>query len=103
MPPREIKSTNPMLQRTRRCAPLSRKPLGGKQRRARRYVMNRVLLTGLVVSQIVSAAPTPTPTQRQDDAEIREVQVRQAEAWNRHGAAAYATLFTEDGDVVNVD
>ena len=64
--------------------------------------MNRVLLTGLVVSQIVSAAPTPTPTQRQDEAEIREVQVRQAEAWNRHDAAAYAILFAEDGDVVNV-
>ena len=41
-------------------------------------------------------------TQRQDEAEIREVQVRQAEAWNRHDAAAFASLFSEDGDVVNV-
>jgi uncharacterized protein (TIGR02246 family) len=38
----------------------------------------------------------------QDEAEIRDVQKRQAEAWNRHDAKAYAELFTEDGDVVNV-
>jgi uncharacterized protein (TIGR02246 family) len=38
----------------------------------------------------------------QDEAEIRHVQKRQAEAWNRHDAKAYAELFTEDGDVVNV-
>jgi len=38
----------------------------------------------------------------QDEAEIRDVQKRQAEAWNRHDAKGYAELFTEDGDVVNV-
>jgi uncharacterized protein (TIGR02246 family) len=37
-----------------------------------------------------------------DEAEIRDVQKRQAEAWNRHDPKAYAELFTEDGDVVNV-
>ncbi len=37
-----------------------------------------------------------------DIAAIREVQVQQAHAWNRHDAAAYAALFTADGDVVNV-
>jgi uncharacterized protein (TIGR02246 family) len=37
-----------------------------------------------------------------DDALIREVQTRQAAAWNAHDAAAYANLFTVDGDVVNV-
>ena len=37
-----------------------------------------------------------------DEAEIRNVQARQAEAWNRHDARAYADLFAEDGDVVNV-
>jgi uncharacterized protein (TIGR02246 family) len=38
----------------------------------------------------------------QDEAEIRDVERRQAEAWNRHDAKAYAELFTEDGDAVNV-
>jgi uncharacterized protein (TIGR02246 family) len=33
---------------------------------------------------------------------IRQLQASQADAWNRHDAAAYAALFTEDGDCVNV-
>ena len=37
-----------------------------------------------------------------DEAAIHAVQDRQADAWNRHDAAAYARLFSEDGDVVNV-
>jgi len=37
-----------------------------------------------------------------DEAEIRDLQARQQEAWNRHDAKAYAALFTDDGDVVNV-
>ncbi len=37
-----------------------------------------------------------------DDAGIRQLQAAQADAWNRHDAAAYAALFTEDGDCVNV-
>lgn len=37
-----------------------------------------------------------------DEAEIRDLQVRQQEAWNRHDARAYAALFASDGDVVNV-
>jgi uncharacterized protein (TIGR02246 family) len=35
-------------------------------------------------------------------AAIRELQARQAQAWNAHDAAAYAELFTPEGDVVNV-
>jgi uncharacterized protein (TIGR02246 family) len=35
-------------------------------------------------------------------AAICELQERQANAWNAHDAAAYADLFTADGDVVNV-
>src|SRR5216684_5399303 len=42
------------------------------------------------------------PDHSQDEAEIRDVQKRQAEAWNRHDAKGYAELFAEDGDVVNV-
>ena len=37
-----------------------------------------------------------------EDAAIREVQVRQAAAWNAHDAEAYARLFSDDGEVVNV-
>jgi uncharacterized protein (TIGR02246 family) len=37
-----------------------------------------------------------------DVEQIKDVQARQAAAWNAHDATAYANLFTEDGDVVNV-
>ena len=37
-----------------------------------------------------------------DEAAIKQLQVLQADAWNRHDAAAYAALFTEDGDCINV-
>jgi uncharacterized protein (TIGR02246 family) len=40
--------------------------------------------------------------QEADIPAIRALQDEQASAWNRHDAAAYARLFTEDGDVVNV-
>lgn len=34
--------------------------------------------------------------------EIRELEKQQQDAWNRHDAKAYAALFSEDGDCVNV-
>ncbi len=37
-----------------------------------------------------------------EEAAIREVQTRQAAAWNANDAEAYAALFAEDGEVVNV-
>lgn len=37
-----------------------------------------------------------------DDAAIRAVEQRQQDAWNAHDAHAYAAIFTEDTDVVNV-
>jgi uncharacterized protein (TIGR02246 family) len=37
-----------------------------------------------------------------DESAIRQVQITQADAWNRHDAKAYAALFTEEGDCVNV-
>ena len=57
------------------------------------------LLAGMLVggSGVLAADRPP-----QDEAAIHRVQKLQAEAWNRHDAAAYARLFTEDGDVVNV-
>jgi uncharacterized protein (TIGR02246 family) len=52
---------------------------------------------------LVAAVAGPAPAQRDDDrAEIRRVAMRQADTWNRHDAKAYAALFTEDCDVVNV-
>jgi len=42
------------------------------------------------------------PDRARDESEIRQLQTRQQEAWNRHDAAAYASLFADDGDVVNV-
>ena len=38
----------------------------------------------------------------QDKADVRSLESQQADAWNRHDAKAYAALFKEDGDCVNV-
>jgi uncharacterized protein (TIGR02246 family) len=57
---------------------------------------------GLFISMAASTVPVSGVAQSPDEAAIRNVQMRQADAWNRHDAEAYANLFTEDGDVVNV-
>ena len=54
-----------------------------------------VLMTGVGI-------PAVGAQSARDEVEIRDPQVRQQEAWNRHDAKAYAALFTDDGDVVNV-
>jgi uncharacterized protein (TIGR02246 family) len=51
---------------------------------------------------ISGSAASVTADQARDEAEIRDVQARQAQTWNRHDAKAYAALFAEDADVVNV-
>ena len=48
------------------------------------------------------AAPPASANQGGDEAEIRAVALRQGETWTRHDANAYAALFTDDCDVVNV-
>ncbi len=58
--------------------------------------------TVLLALVIAAAGPGTRATPPQDEAAIRQVQVRQAAAWNRHDATAYADLFTADGEVVNV-
>ncbi len=58
--------------------------------------------TVLLALLIAPASSGTGATQPRDEAAIRQVQVRQAEAWNRHDATAYAGLFTADGEVVNV-
>src|SRR3954451_20379956 len=54
----------------------------------------------VVVATVV--APAVAADQAKDVAEIRAVQMRQQDAWNQHDAKAYANLFIQDGDVVNV-
>ena len=54
------------------------------------------------IAILAGLTPVGVRAQRQDDAAIHQVQSRQAAAWNSHDAAAYASLFTLDGDVVNV-
>jgi len=60
------------------------------------------LRIGLMVWLLAVGFSVPAVAQQQDDAAIRQVQVLQAAAWNRHDARAYANLFAEDGDAVNI-
>ena len=57
---------------------------------------------GLLTSIAAATLPSVAAGQTADEGDIRSLQAQQAETWNRHDAAAYARLFTEDGDVVNV-
>jgi len=59
---------------------------------------------GLVAILIMASVAVGAAADRQaDEAAIRDVaQTRQQQAWNQHDAKAYAALFAEDGDVVNV-
>lgn len=54
---------------------------------------------GLVLGMLLAVQ---TFAAEADEAAIRELETRQAAAWNAHDAVAYANLFSEDGDVVNV-
>src|SRR5690348_15189766 len=53
-------------------------------------------LAGTLFGSRVDARPAT------DSAAVRAVVLRQADAWNRHDAAAYSALFTPDCDVVNI-
>lgn len=62
--------------------------------------MKSISLTLATLAVTVLAGPVLA--QSADEAEIRRVAMRQGETWSRHDAKAYAALFTEDCDVVNV-
>src|SRR5882762_2918414 len=65
----------------------------------KRRASSNLLLLSLAVLALGGAASAATSD---DEGSIRQLQSAQADAWNRHDAAAYAALFTEDGDCVNV-
>jgi uncharacterized protein (TIGR02246 family) len=62
----------------------------------------RHLAVVLAIGFAALAVPRSAVGQSAAERAIREVQAKQADAWNHHDAAAYAALFTKDGDVVNV-
>ncbi len=65
--------------------------------------MNDVLRRLVFLAAVLSLVPMrPAGAQSSVEAEIRAVAMRQGETWSRHDAKAYAALFTEDCDVVNV-
>ena len=59
----------------------------------------RLFLTALTT---ISVAVPAAAQSHADEAEIRRVATLQGETWSRHDAKAYAALFTDDADVVNV-
>ena len=65
------------------------------------------MLWRLLALSVVFPACMPLPLwaadRAADEAAIRDlVGARQQQAWNKHDAHAYAELFADDGDVVNV-
>lgn len=65
--------------------------------------MKYILLKLLLLASIISLARvTSAAGDSADESAIRQLEMQQQEAWNRHDAKAYASLFTEDGDCVNV-
>jgi uncharacterized protein (TIGR02246 family) len=64
--------------------------------------MNRMLPGCLLLALAAFLRVVPGDGHSQDEAAIRNLETQQQEAWNHHDAKAYASLFTEDGDVVNV-
>jgi uncharacterized protein (TIGR02246 family) len=54
------------------------------------------------VLAITLARPAFAADRSSDESEIRKVEAGLQEAWNRHDARTFASLFTEDADCVNV-
>jgi uncharacterized protein (TIGR02246 family) len=64
--------------------------------------MKRYLARAACISALTLALIGKASAQQSDVTAIRELQSRQASAWNQHDATAYSELFSVDGDVVNV-
>ena len=64
--------------------------------------MNRLLAASAVVFSLCASASLFAADQSADEIAIRALESRQPEAWNKHDARQYASLFTENGDCVNI-
>jgi uncharacterized protein (TIGR02246 family) len=65
--------------------------------------MDRQLLRiGILVFLAALAGPVFSADQNQDEADIHAVTMGLQDAWNRHDMKAWAGLFSEDADFVNV-
>ena len=62
----------------------------------------RVLVYGIILFAAALTEPRIYSGQNHDDTEIRAVEMGLQEAWNHHDMKAWANLFTEDADFVNV-
>src|ERR1044071_852761 len=64
----------------------------------------KVIFTSISLALLVIALPQValSDSSEEDTKAVRDLEKKQGEAWNRHDAKAYAALFTEDGDCVNV-
>ncbi|HZR79153.1 MAG TPA: SgcJ/EcaC family oxidoreductase [Chthoniobacterales bacterium] len=62
----------------------------------KRLIWRASLIGAVGLSNIIAADRSA------DETAIRALEARQPEAWNKHDAKAYASLFTNDGDIVNV-
>jgi uncharacterized protein (TIGR02246 family) len=64
--------------------------------------MKRIRSKYLVLSVLIAHAHIFAADQSADEAAIRALEARQPQAWNERDAKAYANLFTENGDCVNI-
>ena len=64
--------------------------------------MKRLISKALVSCLVLLTVPVFAADQSADETAIRALEARQPEAWNSHDAKAYASLFTENGDCVNI-
>ncbi len=64
--------------------------------------MNSQRPVGICLVILAVLSPVNSYAQADDVNAIRALQEQQASAWNKHDAAAYAALFTDDADLVNV-
>jgi uncharacterized protein (TIGR02246 family) len=64
--------------------------------------MNASILKFWLLSAIFLTGNLFAAGSSEDEAAIRALEARQPEAWNKHDAKAYANLFTESGDCVNI-